>query len=150
MIPLNTSVVSGVALSEIEGETKILMMKRVNGGFWCHVAGKIEGEEAGWQAIIREFYEETQIQVTTLYGAAFLEQFYEADNDRIMVIPAFAVMCSANQKVTLNFEHTEYKWCSLAEAKDIATFPNQKLLYDHVWQFFVLNKPSKLMEIDIS
>ena len=43
MIPVNTSVVSGVALSEFDGETKILMIKRVNGGFWCHVAGKIDG-----------------------------------------------------------------------------------------------------------
>lgn len=33
MIPLNSSVVSGVALSKIDGEVKMLLMKRVKGGF---------------------------------------------------------------------------------------------------------------------
>jgi dATP pyrophosphohydrolase len=55
MIPLNTSIVSGVALSKIDGEVKILLMKRVKGGFWCHVAGSIEEDETGIDAIIREF-----------------------------------------------------------------------------------------------
>ena len=67
MIPLNTSIVSGVALSEIEGQMKMLIMKRVKGGFWCHVAGSIENNETGWQAIVREFKEETEIDVQALY-----------------------------------------------------------------------------------
>ncbi|ELV8627360.1 NUDIX domain-containing protein, partial [Vibrio cidicii] len=66
MIPIKTSVVSGVALSQIDGVTKMLLMKRVKGGYWCHVAGTIERNETGWQAIIREFREETQIEVTSL------------------------------------------------------------------------------------
>ncbi|MFA0678198.1 DNA mismatch repair protein MutT, partial [Vibrio sp. 10N.222.51.A6] len=33
MIPLNTSIVSGVALSEIDGQMKMLLMKRVKGEF---------------------------------------------------------------------------------------------------------------------
>ncbi|MFL7052984.1 NUDIX domain-containing protein, partial [Vibrio cyclitrophicus] len=63
MIPLNTSIVSGVAISEIDGQMKMLLMKRVKGEFWCHVAGSIEAGETGWQAIVREFEEETQIKV---------------------------------------------------------------------------------------
>ena len=78
MIPVNTSVVSGVAISNIEGHPKILLLKRTQERFWCHVAGKIEGQETAWQAIVREFYEETQITVSRLYNAEYLEQFYEA------------------------------------------------------------------------
>ena len=66
MIPLNTSIVAGVALSEIDGQTKMLLMKRVKGGYWCHVAGSIELGETGWQAIVREFEEETKIEAKEL------------------------------------------------------------------------------------
>ena len=137
MIPINTSVVSGVALSEIDGETKMLLMKRVHGGFWCHVAGSIEAGETGVDAIVREFAEETQIQVTNLYNAQFLEQFYVAKANLIEMIPVFVVLCPANQEITLNDEHTEYKWCSLQEALELAPFPNQQAAFKHVWHYFV-------------
>lgn len=60
MIPIRSIAVSAVLLSEIEGELKILMMKRVKGNFWCHVVGKLEGNETAWQAILREIDEETK------------------------------------------------------------------------------------------
>lgn len=124
MIPLSSSVVSGVALSKIDGEIKMLLMKRVKGGFWCHVAGSIEQGETGIDAIVREFKEETQIDALNLYNAQYLEQFYEASVNVIQLIPVFVVMCSPEQTVVLNEEHTEYKWCSLEEALELAPFPN--------------------------
>ncbi|GEM81563.1 NUDIX hydrolase [Vibrio superstes] len=140
MIPVNTAIVSGVALSKIDGEMKLLLMKRVKGDFWCHVAGSIENDETAVEAIIREFDEETQIQVTELYNAQFLEQFFEATVNVIELIPVFVVLCSENQEVELNEEHTEYRWCSLSEALELAPFPNQHAVYKHVWSYFV-DKP---------
>lgn len=141
MIPLNTSIVAGVALSEIDGQTKMLLMKRVKGGYWCHVAGSIEAGETGWQAIVREFEEETKIEAKALYNAQFLEQFYEANVNVIQLIPIFAVLCPPNQAVEFNHEHTEYRWCSLEEAKALAPFPNQHAVYEHIWSYFV-DKPA--------
>ena len=140
MIPLNTSIVAGVALSEIDGQTKMLLMKRMKGEFWCHVAGSIEAGETGWQAIVREFEEETKIEVEALYNAQFLEQFYEANVNVIQLIRTFAVLCPPDQAVELNHEHTEYRWCNLEEAKALAPFPNQHAVYDHIWSYFV-DKP---------
>ncbi|MGI9283625.1 MAG: NUDIX hydrolase [Endozoicomonas sp.] len=150
MIPVNMSVVSGVAIAEIKGEPKILLLKRAKEGFWCHVAGKIEESETGWQAIIREFHEETGIQATQLYNAEYSEQFYEAGKNRFMIIPSFVVLCDKNQRVTLNPEHTDYRWCSLQEAIKLVPFPNQKHLYQHVWKYFLESTPSDLMKIDLS
>lgn len=149
MIPVNTSIVSGIALSEINGETKMLLMKRVKGGFWCHVAGSIEKDETGWQAIIREFYEETRIKVCDLYNAQFLEQFYEANVNVIELIPVFVVLCPTNQSITLNDEHTEYKWCTLEEAKVLAPFPNQHAVFEHVWSYFVDKPVNSLYQVKI-
>ncbi len=149
MIPVNTSVVSGVAISEIDGEPKMLLMKRVKGEFWCHVAGSIEAGEKGWQAIIREFDEETKIPPHSLYNAQFMEQFYEASVEIIELIPVFVVMCPPDQPVTLNEEHTEYRWCSLEEAKQLAPFPNQHAVYDHVWAWFVNRQPIERFKIEL-
>lgn len=92
MIPIKTSVVSGVALSKINGVIKMLLMKRVKGDYWCHVAGSIESDETGWQAIVREFREETQIEVSLLYNAQYIEQFYESSSNTIELIPVFVVV----------------------------------------------------------
>ena len=150
MIPLNTSIVAGVALSEIDGQTKMLLMKRVKGGYWCHVAGSIEAGETGWQAIVREFEEETKIEAKELYNAQFLEQFYEANVNVIQLIPIFAVLCPPDQAVELNHEHTEYRWCSLEEAKSLAPFPNQHAVYDHIWAYFVDTSANPLYRVDVS
>ncbi|PSU36465.1 NUDIX hydrolase [Photobacterium lutimaris] len=149
MIPVNTSIVSGVALSEIDGEMKMLLMKRVKGGYWCHVAGSIEGQEKGWQAIVREFFEETQIAVSELYNAQFLEQFFEANVNVLQIIPVFAVLCPPNQPVILNKEHSDYRWVGLDEAKTLVPFPGQRHVYDHVWAHFVENAPSVHMKVNM-
>lgn len=147
MIPIRCHAVSGVALSEIDGQIKILLMKRVKGGFWCHVAGTVEAGETGWQTIMREFGEETGIAVTELYNGQYLEQFYEAATNTVMMVPVFVVYCPPNQPVRLNDEHTKYRWCTLAEAKGVVSFPGQQALYDHVWHYFVERTPSALMRV---
>lgn len=150
MIPICSTVVSGVALSLVDGETRMALMKRSKEGFWCHVAGKVEAGEAGWQAIVREFFEETKIVVRELYNGEYLEQFYEPSKNRIEIIPVFVVICPPEQLIVLNSEHTEYRWCSLEEAKSLVPFPNQKALYEHIWRHFVAVEPSSFMKIEIS
>ncbi|MDA0120300.1 NUDIX hydrolase [Vibrio sp. T11.5] len=149
MIPINNSIVSGVALSEINGETKMLLMKRVKGGFWCHVAGSMEEGELPWQTIVREFQEETQIEVTELYNGQFLEQFYESYSNVIEAIPVFVVKCPANQEVALNHEHTDFKWCSLEEALELSPFPTQHAAFKHVWEYFVDKPINELCRIKL-
>ncbi|HHF3040313.1 NUDIX domain-containing protein [Vibrio diabolicus] len=137
MIPVQATHTSGVVISKIDGVDRMLLLKRVKGGYWCHVAGGVEAGETGWQTILRELKEETQIDDVELHTADFLEQFYEAKNNRIMVIPCFVLFCPPNQSVVLNEEHTEYCWCTLEEAKRLAPFANQHHLYEHVWRHYV-------------
>lgn len=148
MIPIRSIIVSAVLLSKIDGEIKLLLMKRVKGNFWCHVAGKIEADETGYQAITREILEETSVNVVDLYSADYLEQFYEPSLNVIEMIPAFVGFCQDNQPIQLNHEHTEYRWCNLSEAKSLAEFSNQKKLYDFVWDNFVIAQPSALLKIE--
>ncbi|PMJ88714.1 NUDIX domain-containing protein [Vibrio sp. 10N.261.55.A7] len=143
MIPLSTAIVSGVAISNINGVPKILLMKRVKGGYWCHVAGSIEEGETGVEAIVREFKEETQIDVSTLYNGHYIDNFYEPHVNVMQLIPVFAVYCEDNQEVILNDEHTEFRWCSIEEALELTPFPGQHGVYRHIWAQFVERQPNK-------
>ncbi len=148
MVPVRSIIVSAVLFSEIDGQLKILLMKRVKGQFWSHIAGKIENNETASQAIVREICEETGIQVQQLYSADYLEQFYEASANVIELIPVFTAYCNKNQTVILNDEHTEYDWFSLDEAVEKAEFGGQRLLYQYLWENFVNRQPSALLKIN--
>lgn len=150
MLPIRSIIVSAVLLSEIDGQLKILLMKRVKGQFWSHIAGKIEQAETASQAAVREIREETGIQVQQLYSADYLEQFYEASANVIELIPVFAAYCAKDQAVVLNDEHTEYGWFSLEEAVERAEFGGQRLLYQYLWDNFVQRQPSDLLKININ
>ncbi|MCG7499226.1 NUDIX domain-containing protein [Vibrio sp. Of7-15] len=146
---INTSFVAGVALAFFNHQPKMLLLKRAKESYWCHIAGEIESEETGWQALLREVNEETQISVHKLYNGDYLEQFYDPHQNQIMMIPCFVLFCSADPRVILNEEHTDYKWCTLEEAKALAPFPNQHDLYDHIWRYFVLKTPPSYLNITL-
>lgn len=78
MIPIRSVVVSAVLLSKIESEIKLLLMKRVKGDYWCHVAGKVEEKETASQAILREIKEETafslNVYLVQITSSSFMSQ----------------------------------------------------------------------------
>lgn len=82
-----------------------------------------------------------------MFNADFLEQFYEPSLNVIEMIPAFVGYCEPNQLVVLNGEHTEYQWCTLAEAKELSVYTNQRKLYDFIWANFILRQPEVILEI---
>ncbi|MCB1755259.1 MAG: NUDIX domain-containing protein [Gammaproteobacteria bacterium] len=146
-IPLNTATCTAVVLSQFDTGTKMLLMKRAKEGYWCQLAGNIEQNETACQAIVREVSEEISCQVKTLYSADFIVQFYEPELNRMMMSPAFVVFMESDVPIILNEEHTDYRWCTLDEAKALLPFPNQRTLFDHVWKNFVEQTPSEFMKV---
>ena len=85
-------------------------------GAWCQIAGRIEDGEKAWQAALRELREETGIRPEKLYSADICEQFYEAGRDAITVAPVFVAIVDKSATVSLNHEHSAYRWVSFDEA----------------------------------
>lgn len=143
--------VSCFALKRLENETRVLIMKRVGeplDGEWCQVAGRIEDGETAWQAAIRELKEETNLTPQTFYSAEVCEQFYSHQIDAIMLFPVFVARIAETDEVTLNEEHSEYKWMTKEEAERHLPFPNQRVILSRVWFDFVENEPPDLLQID--
>ena len=120
-IPIRSFLASLVAVRETEARHEVLLLKRTQTliGEWCQVAGSIEEGETAWQTALRELDEETGLQPNALYSADTCEQFYEADRDAITIAPVFVAFIDNAATVTLNHEHSEYRWVSFGEAIDI-------------------------------
>lgn len=90
-------------------DKKILLLKRANDpfrGFWHVVGGQVEDNETLKEAVIREFKEETNldVEVGEIIAGRLEESF-----DQIKIIVAFKVT-STKGKIKLNSESKGFKW----------------------------------------
>jgi dihydroneopterin triphosphate diphosphatase len=106
-----------------------LILKRSTGKYYEHlwqgVAGKIEKGETAIQTVIRELEEETGKKPKKMFAADHIASFYDARNDRILMVPIFGIEVE-NSEVKLSEEHSEYKWVSFEEALALLTWKGQK------------------------
>ncbi|TNE70502.1 NUDIX pyrophosphatase [bacterium] len=113
-------------------ETFFLLLKRnpfkIYGGQWRMVGGKIEKNELAWQAAIREYEEETQLDGKLWWTVPSLNHFYDHQRDAVQLIPVFAVDCGSKQTPTLNDEHIEYKWVEAKDCQNYIRWPEQNRL----------------------
>lgn len=113
-------------------EPEFLILKRADdkqyAGQWRMVAGKVENCEAAWQSGLRELREETGLFPDIFWSVPSINQFYEASTDSIHHIPVFAAQIGANKTITINEEHTEYKWIDKSQIASFVQWPEQQRL----------------------
>lgn len=97
-------------------ENKILLLKRSENTNWCPncwalVGGKIEKGEAPEDGLVREVNEETKIK---------LEKYKLKKIIKINDVLEYLYLSKVdNDSVELNGEHSDYKWYTLEEAKNL-------------------------------
>lgn len=109
---------------------EFLLLHRAPGmeyaGQWRMVGGKIEPGEAAWETACREVTEETGHTPTELWTIPSVNAFYEWQDDRINLIPAFAAACPADP--VLDDEHDAFAWLPAQEAVNRLAWPEQRRL----------------------
>lgn len=81
-----------------------------HGETWQIVRGKVEEGETFIQAALRELSEETGLVPKEFYRVGSVETFYTTHHDTIWHSVPFLAMIDRDQTVTLNREHTEFRW----------------------------------------
>jgi len=149
-IPIRAFLASLVVIRNTEARHEVLLLKRTQTliGEWCQVAGSIEDGETAWQAALRELDEETGLKPNTFYSADTCEQFYEADRDAITTAPVFVAFIESAAKVSLNHEHSEYRWVSFDDAIEMVAFGGQRRVLRWIEDEFVKRNPSKHLLIE--
>lgn len=152
MLPVKSFSVSIFILKPDDSETKVLLLRRTGylAGLWCQIAGGIEAGEKAWQTAIREVREETGIELSEIWSADILEQFYEADKECITLVPVFVSKVPTDTTVTLNDEHDAYEWMSFEKANTMLSFPGQQKALAAVKAEFVDREPNPHLKIEMN
>jgi dATP pyrophosphohydrolase len=117
---------------------------------WCQVAGAVEPGETAWQAALRELREETGLTPSRLYSADICEQFYDLNQDRIEIVPVFVAFLDSDQQITLNDEHTAYRWVTFEEARDLLVFAGQRSVLAAIKREFLDRQPNERLRIQLT
>lgn len=107
------------------------------GGTWQSVHGKIEPNETAWQAARRELAEETGLTPIGFWQIDFVNTFYIADRDEIHLCPSFAAEAAPSANVTLNHEHTEFRWEPFERALETLMWPGQRHALREIMEFII-------------
>ncbi|HMN74990.1 MAG TPA: NUDIX domain-containing protein [Burkholderiaceae bacterium] len=148
---IRCSMVSVVVLRGAGDATRVLLLQRAGKylhGVWSYVAGHIEAGETAAQAARRELAEETGLAPHAFYATSFCEQFYDAGNDCIMIVPAFVARVAGDCAVRLNREHGALRWLTLDAAMRELPFGSQRELFAYVQREFIDRPPSEFLRID--
>ena len=89
------------------------------------------------------------MRLAELWSGDFCEQFYEANKDRIMMLPVFIGVVPPDAEVVLNAEHDGYKWLGYEESDRLLAFPGQRKMLAAVKAGFIDRQPHTLLRIPI-
>jgi 8-oxo-dGTP diphosphatase len=98
-------------------EKKILVIRRSKTDYvkpfaWETPGGAVDEKEDPLDAAVREVQEETGVHITDVKPFHTMTVF-EEDGDKVVMI--FYTACTADNNVTLSFEHDQYKWVTIDE-----------------------------------
>lgn len=125
-----SKIVEVCVFSIVNKKPKFLLLKRSNHlklfpDSWQIVSGKIEKKEKAFETALRELKEETGFFPKKFWTCPIVNLFLFPIDDEIHATSVFAVLIDKTEKPKLSFEHSKFKWLSLAEAKKIITWPGQ-------------------------
>jgi dihydroneopterin triphosphate diphosphatase len=127
------------------GGEEWLVLKRAPhihlGGTWQMVSGHLEAGEKAYECAVRELFEETGLRPLHFYQASYVNRFYLAGSDEIVLSPVFAAEVAAHATVDLSEEHTDYSWVSYDEARRRYPWPGQRKAIEVIRAQFLEGSP---------
>ncbi len=136
----------GAAILVLDEQDRLLMMKRSDSGCWGLPGGATEPGEVVEDAARRETREEVNLEIggMSLFGVfSGPELYYKYPNgDEVYNVTIIYLSRDWRGEITLNDEHTEWRWFSADKIPDDASPPIKPVIEQYKTQF--QNKESEL------
>ena len=149
---MRSSLIFLFALRACDHGHEVLLLKRTQtlAGEWSQISGRMEDHEKAWETALRELKEETGLEAQRFYSSDICETYYGATQIVINFAPVFVAYVSETADVTLNFEHSAYRWVRFEDAVEMVPYGGQRRILRQIEEDFSKRSPSKHFEIDIS
>lgn len=135
-----------------DGSDEWLVLKRAPhvmlGDAWAPVQGHIEPGETAYETAHRELGEETGLSSEAFFQASYVNRFYLADRDQIILSPVFCARVPFEAQVVLSEEHTAYHWGDYQETMRRYVWPGQRKSLQICREQFVTSEPRAESRID--
>ena len=118
-----------VVFRRVSGSPRYLLLK-YPAGHWDLPKGNIEKGEEPIQTMVREVREETGlVDLHVVPGfKRKIEYFYRREGRKVHKTVVFFLAETSTEKVTISFEHKDYRWFDFEEAIKTVTYPNARRL----------------------
>ena len=129
------------------GTHEVLQLRRAKddylGGAWSTVRGKVESQETGYGAALRELREEAGIVPTEFYQLDTVDVFYLHGDDTIWHCPGFCAVVDRDVKVVLNPEHDAFRWIERGQIDREFLWPGERAQLVELCREILDNGPAK-------
>lgn len=151
-LPVRCTSVAATVLRFGEDAARVLLLRRSRdplADLWCQITGRIEAGETAAQAAAREIHEETGLVPEAFYSADFCDQFYNAEENCIDLVPIFVAIVGDAGTIRVNRENSDYRWVTVGEAIEIVPFVGHRSALRHVMTDFVERDPPPWRRISL-
>jgi ADP-ribose pyrophosphatase YjhB (NUDIX family) len=129
----------GAAILVVDGEGRLLLMKRSDSGCWGPPGGAVELGEVVEDAAKRETLEETRIEIQemSLFGVfSGADLYYKYPNgDEVYNVTIVYISRDWRGEVTINEEHTEWRWFPVSEIPEDISPPIKPVIEQFKLQY---------------
>ena len=128
------------------GEFLVLHRSAELGGYWHPASGALEEGENAEEAALRELREEIAFDASGHFWPVRYEYGYDAAEEpparraewppgtERIAVTGFIAEAAADFEPTLNWEHDDYRWCSLDEALALFYWPDVAKALEELWR----------------
>ncbi len=150
---ISTNFIEAHIIRERENQIEFLLLKRSSNqwfpNLWQMVSGKIKEGEKAFQSAIREIQEETGLKPEKFWVLPNINSFYLVEDESINLVPVFVAKVDFNSEINISSEHSEFRWVSGSEAKELLAWPGQRRSVDIIEECFDISKKSFLYLMEI-
>ena len=112
------------------------------GNTWQAVHGHVEAGETAWQAAQRELKEETGLKPIGFWQIDYVNTFYVAAEDTVLMCPCFAAEIARDASVQLSSEHSELRWEDADSAQRVFLWPGQRRALGEILSEIITRGPA--------
>lgn len=142
MPKIASNMVDAYLFRRARGRTHYLLLRRHSdsgfGANWQSIHARIEPSETAVSASLRAIRTILGVKPTAGYTADYINQFYDATTDSIILAPVLAFELSPTAEIILDPEFADVAWCDREEATGRLLYSGQRWAIRHIEDVVIL------------